>query len=97
MSDIWRVDPTMLSPGHSSRREEDSVDMPVTDEDYVFLMKTNDLISTHVDLKRMIEPALYVFQETTLDCCIEARVETQVVSSLETTKREVAKGKKTPI
>lgn len=45
----------------------------------------------------MIESALYVFRETTLDRRIEAIVEKIVVSLLETANNEAAKGKMKPV
>lgn len=53
--------------------------MPVTDGEDEFVMKTEDVGSTCVEMQCMIESVLYAFRETTLDRRIEAVVETNVV------------------
>lgn len=57
--------------------------MPDTNADVEFLMETNYVIPVHADMQRTIESALHVFQEATMDCCMEMMVEAKVFSILE--------------
>lgn len=92
VTNIWNVDPTILRPGPSSYKEADAVDMLVSYEHHDFLMETKDVKPVHVEMQRMVESALHVLQETTLACHIEAMIETEIASLLDTANHEAAKG-----
>lgn len=59
-------------------------------------MKTKDVRPTHVELKRVTDSALHIFQETSLNGRIEVMVETSAVILPETAYHEASKSEKTP-
>lgn len=67
MMDICNMKPSSSRPGPSSRKKEVAVDMPVTDEHDEFLMERKVMRRTYVDIQRMIEAAVQVFQKPTTD------------------------------
>lgn len=58
-------------------------------------METKDVRTLHVRIERMVESVLHEFQETTLDRCVEAIVETKVINLLETVSYKALKGENT--
>lgn len=79
-ADIWNVGSTMVNPRPLSCREEDATDMTVTDKDEELLIETEDVRIMHVEMQRMVESTLHVFQETTLERRIEGTIKTIFVS-----------------
>lgn len=76
---------------------EDAVDNVATDEDAVFIMGAGDMRPVHVKMQRLIESALHVIHEATLNRRTEAMVGTKDVSLTENTSHEAAKGRKTTV
>lgn len=54
--------------------------MLATDEDDELIIRTKDVMPERVEMQRMIDSALHVFLEATLNRRIEAVVDTIVVS-----------------
>lgn len=95
--DIWNVDPTNSRPRSLNRKEEAAADMPVTNEYHQFVMEAKYMRPTYVEMLCMINSALHVFQEVTVDRRIEEMVRAEVVSLLETANHYCGKGEKTTI
>lgn len=55
ITDIWSIERTILGPGSSARNEEDAADMPVSDDGDKFLMETEDVRPTYVEMLRIVE------------------------------------------
>lgn len=56
-------------------------------------MYSNDVRPNQVKVQHRTELAQQIFKETTLECCIEAVVETKVLGLSEATTQEAANGK----
>lgn len=77
--------------------EEATVYMPAADEEGKFLMILEDVRPTHVEMQGMMESSLHVFEKTTMNCHMEAMIETKVVCLLEYVDHEAAKDDRAPI
>lgn len=75
---------------------EDVVDVLATSDDDGFVMETYNVRSKDIEMQHMIELALPIYQETTMDRCIKEMVETKVFSWVKTANYEAGKGKKIP-
>lgn len=71
--------------------------MPVTDGGDELVVESVYLGPAHAGMQRIIESALYVFQETRLDRCTKMIVHTKVVSLLEASKHKDGKGEERPV
>lgn len=78
-----------------SAKEEDVIDIPVADEEVEFVMETEDIRTTHVGVRRLIESTSHVFQEATLDHRNEELLEVQVNTLHETDSLEAARSQET--
>lgn len=61
-TDIYNVNLIASSPEHSSRKEEDAVDLPDAVEDDECLIQRDDMRPTHVEIQRMNESTLQIFE-----------------------------------
>lgn len=75
----------------------EAVDRLVTNGGDELLRNTENESPTHIEMQHMIELALHVVQETTLDHHIKAMVKTKVVIIVDTANYEAVKGKNMPI
>lgn len=71
--------------------------MVMTNEDNEFLIETLHVKPANVAMQNMIESTIQVFQESTLDCHIEAMVEAKFVSFLESGNHKTGKSKRTHV
>lgn len=60
-------------------------------------MDLDDLRPTHVEVQRIVESALQIFENSTLERCYAAILEAELVSLLETANQEPAKREKDPV
>lgn len=84
------MEPTMSRSGRSSPKKEVSFSMPVTVEDDQFVTEIEEIRPTPSDMHVMIQSALHVFQETTMDRRMEKMVETEAISLFEIINQEGA-------
>lgn len=94
---IWNVNPISSKPGPSSLKEADAADVLASNKDDQIQMKTKHLRPAHVQIQQIIESALPLCQESTLDRCIEDMEKTKAVGLLEITNHEVPKGEDAPL
>lgn len=97
ITNIWNVISIQSRPKPVFHKKENDMDVPASNEENEFVLETEDLRPTNVEIQRMIDSALYVFQESTLNHRIGEMVETKVASLLEITYHEAAKGEKTSV
>lgn len=90
----WNVYRTFLRPEPSPRKEEDTTDILIADEDDDLLMKPKKAKPRHVEMRRMIASALHVFQYTTLNYRIDVMEGAKVVSPFETANHKAAEREK---
>lgn len=89
--------PTTSTSRPSFYREEHSVEVAVTDEDYEFVGDADNVSTENVTLQRINESALYISQDTTLKCSLEVTVDIKVVRILESESQQAAKREETPV
>lgn len=75
----------------SSRKEDDAVAVLTTDENDEFLMEPKDVRPSYVEVRRMIESALQIFEETTLERRNDTMMEIKVASLFEIATQEATK------
>lgn len=79
-TNIWNLNPTTSRPESLTRKEEDAFDVTGTEKDDESVMKTDDVMPTHVEIQRMIKSAIHIIQVNILDRGIEVMIETRDVS-----------------
>lgn len=72
--DAWNVNRITLRLRPSSREEENAFDVPVTDKGDEVQIDPDNARRAQVEVQRMIESVLHIFEETTLECRLEAIV-----------------------
>lgn len=72
--------PITSNPLPSSCREEDALDILANDEHRKFLRKAEELRPTHVEMQCIIQSAIHVFHNSTMDHHVETIVKTEAVS-----------------
>lgn len=80
--------PNIWKAMFSSRKEEVSADMTVTDEDDEVPMKTENVRPVHIEIQRRIDSGLHVLEWSTTECRIEALVEIDSVGVLKDANQE---------
>lgn len=80
-------------PGLLSRKHKVVVYIPVTNRDDKLLVGAEIVRPRHIETQGMIESALHVFQETSLDRPIETMIETKDVNFREFVKQKPVKCK----
>lgn len=90
-------EPRCLETGPLSSKKQEAVDVPATNENDQFPMDSYNAGPLHVEVQRLTDSALQIFEETTLKRFLGAMVESKVVSLLRKAIQEAAKGEKTPI
>lgn len=91
-TDVYNVELTILMHRPLSRKEEVTIYVPTSYEESNFRMGIKDVRVTQVKMLRMTELLSYLFQETTMDHSIEARLENRVLKLLEIDNQGAGKG-----
>lgn len=65
ITDIVNVDPIASSCEHSSRKEASTLEVLAASDNDQFLIDSNAVRPEHVELQRMIESALHIFEKST--------------------------------